>query len=156
MFGLRRMAAALSLAAAIAAVPVTTLAATTYSLAGVETFANASTGRFVGLAIASDDYGTWKATVVHDALPTNVGQSAAISGGSFALDGKVRDLAGTIDSGGAITLLATSTCGKQTYGVTGTLSTGTAGFTATLTHYRTSIFGHCITYAATVKGFVSF
>jgi hypothetical protein len=157
MFGLRRTAAALSLAAAIASVPVTTLAATTYSLSGVETYADASTGKFAGFAFASDDYGTWKATVVHGPLPTSVGDpAAAITGGTFALDGKVRDLAGTIDSGGAITLLTTSTCGKQTYSVTGTLLSGAAAFAATLTHYRTSIFGYCLTYAATVRGFVSF
>jgi hypothetical protein len=156
MVGFRRMAAALGLAAIVAAVPVATLAATSYGLTGIETYADASTGRFAGLAIASDDYGTWKATVVHGALPTSVGASATITGGSFALDGKGRDLTGTIDSGGTITLLTTSTCGKQTYSVLGTLSARAASFAATLTHYRASIFGYCLTYAATVKGSVTF
>jgi len=32
---------------------------------------------------------------------------------------------------------------------------GSGAFTATLTHYRHSILGHCITYAASVSGTLS-
>ena len=54
-------------------------------------------------------------------------------------------------------------CASQRYAVNGVLghvSPGSAGrgtgtFAATLTHYRTEIFGHCLTYSATVTGSLS-
>lgn len=47
-----------------------------------------------------------------------------------------------------------SGCGKQVYGVSGTVAStaGTGSFTATLTHYRTSVFGVCVPYFATITG----
>src|SRR5437879_1973580 len=155
----RRLTIAASLSLALVGVPAMTLAATqvTYAVSGVEYAATTTVGSFAGVALATDDYGTWRATVVHDALPTLVGHSSWIDGGAFALDGKVRDLAGSFDyHGGTITLLTTSTCGKQTYGVYGSLNSATATFGAVLTHYRIWLWGHCITYAATVKGSVTF
>jgi hypothetical protein len=156
----RRMLLAASLGLTLVCVPTIALATTnTYSISGVEYAATTYVGSFAGVAVAADDYGTWKATILHDELPTVPG-TAGITGGSFALDGKVRDLAGTVNSGGVITLLTTSDCGKQTYSVVGSLTlaanAGWAGFNAVLTHYRIWLWGHCITYAATVKGYVAF
>lgn len=154
-----RLTIAVSLSLALVGVPAMTLAATdvTYALKGVEYAATPSVGSFAGVTVAADDYGAWQATIVHESLDSS---PTAITGGSFALDGHVRDLAGTI-TGGSITLLTTSSCGKQTYSISGSFAvsaggSGTAAFTAVLTHYRVRIWGHCVTYAATVNGSVTF
>jgi hypothetical protein len=158
----RRMILAASLGLTLVSVPAIALATTpvTYAISGVEYAATTYVGSFAGVAVAPDDYGTWQATIVHGVLPTTVGGTTGVSGGSFALDGKVRDLAGSVNSGGLITLLTTSTCGKQTYSVVGSLTlsggAGSAGVSAVLTHYRIWLWGHCITYAATVRGYVEF
>jgi hypothetical protein len=155
----RRLAIAASLSLALVGVPAMTLAATqvTYAVSGVEYAATTTVGSFAGVAVATDDYGTWQATIAHSPLNSS---PATITGGTFTLDGKVRDLAGTFVTG-SITLLTTVTCGKQTYSVSGSLNvtaggSGTADFGAVLTHYRFCLWGHPITYAATVKGSVTF
>lgn len=162
----RQMSVAFGLSTLLAVIPSLVLATTpvAYGIVGAEYAATASTGRFAGVARAVDDRAAWWATVNHAALPTSVGGTGAITpGGGFALDGQVRDAAGAF-TGGKITLLTTSDCGRQTYAVDGALAgtmTGTpsgafiGGFLATLTHYRTRIFGRCITYAATVVGGVT-
>lgn len=162
MTRLRKMAVALSLIVGLVSMPAVALATTnvTYGVSGVEYAATETVGSFAGVAWASDDAGTWQTTVVHGPLPTGVGLSAAITGGSFAVNGAVRDLAGGID-GGSIKLLTTSTCGRQTYSVVGHLvltsgGSGDADFATVLTHYRIFLFGRCITYAATVRGGVTF
>ena len=58
-------------------------------------------------------------------------------------------------TGGSVTPISQQTpCGKQVFGVSGALATtsGPATFTATLTHYRTILFGTCFTYFATITG----
>ncbi len=158
----RRMFIALSVGLALVSVPTISLATTdvTYAIKGVEYAATTTVGSFAGVAVAADDYGTWQATIVHGALPTSPLGTTGVSGGSFALNGNARDLAGAVDSGGVITMLTTSTCGKQTYSVVGSLTlsggAGGAGFNALLTHYRIWLWGRCITYGATVKGYVAF
>jgi hypothetical protein len=147
---------------AITAVPAVALATTTvtYGVSGLEYAATPTAGSFAGAAVARDDLGTWRATVLHGALPVNPGGTALVTGGAFGLNGRTRDLAGGMD-GGTITLLATSSCGKQTYSVTGHLTlapsgTGDASFAMLLTHYRLRLFGSCFTYGATVQGTVTF
>jgi len=76
------------------------------------------------------------------------------------LDGQIRDMAGAIN-GGTLTLLTTSSCGRQTFRVLAHLTltsggTGDADAAMLLTHYRLLFLGHCITYAATVQGSVTF
>ena len=165
MTRLRQRSVALGLSVLLAVIPSVVMAATpvAYSIVGAEYAATATTGSFAGVARAADDGAVWRATVDHSALPTAIGATAAVTGGTFALDGKARDAAGTF-TGGQITLLTTSTCGRQTYAVAGTMSgqmtgtpTGTfvGGFDATLTHYRARIFSRCVTYAATVVGGVT-
>src|SRR6266581_1071830 len=115
---LRRIALGASLALGLVAAPATALATTdvAYAVSGFEYAATPTVGSFAGVAVAADDFATWKATVVHDPLPTIVGTSSAITGGTVALDGQIRDLAGAIDRG-TITLLTTSSCGRQTFSV---------------------------------------
>ena len=55
-------------------------------------------------------------------------------------------------------------CTNQSFMVTGTLKDvstttsegGSGQFAATLTHYRTRLFGHCVIYQARVAGTVDF
>ena len=160
---LSRIALAVSLSLGMLSMPTMALAATnvTYALRGGEISATASRGVFVGVAVATDDYGTWQATIDHTLVPTSVGASAEVTGGSFAFDGRLRDLAGTFVTGGSITLRTDVPCGKQTYSVVGDLTltgptAGTANFEAVVTHHRICLWGRPITYAATVKGSVTF
>ncbi len=160
---LSRIALAASLSLGMLSMPTMALAATnvTYALRGSEISATVSRGVFVGVAVATDDYGTWQATIDHNPVPTSLNASALVTGGSFAFDGKRRDLAGTFDPGGSITLETDVPCGKQTYRVVGDLTltgptAGTADFEAVVTHHRICLWGRPVTYAATVKGSVTF
>ena len=67
--------------------------------------------------------------------------------------------------GGTITTLnAGANCTNQQYRVSDTLqnvgtsttSGGSGSFAVTLTHYRYSLFGHCVIYKARVYGTISF
>jgi hypothetical protein len=151
---------ALAAAVGVPGAAATTGLSSRYAVAGVETpFPTATTGTFAGLALGSSgDGATWTATVDHQDLsncPFGSGLSCTITGGTFALqslDGA--QLAGSFMNGGSVTPASQQAgCGKQVFAVSGTLATtsGTASFTATLTHYRV-FFGRCITYFASIKG----
>ena len=159
---LRILFLAMITAVGVTTVPAVALAASTvtYGVSGFEYAATQTVGSFAGAAVATDDLGTWQATVVHGPLPVIPGGTTPVTGGAFALNARTRDLAGAID-GGTISLVTTTSCGKQTYSVAGHLtlapsSTGDATFGMLLTHYRLSLFGRCITYGATVRGIVTF
>jgi hypothetical protein len=98
---------------------------------------------------------------------TPLGTSATITGGDFHL---ATHLHGTLTAvtghftGGTVTQLSGFTgCANQRYGVNGVLGdmgfgsarSGTGTFVATLTHHRTEVFGHCVTYSASVRGSLS-
>lgn len=136
--------------------PATAAATTTFSdgIAGVETAvpvctAAICTAKFAGLATGQMP-GAWSATIEHTPLST----SATITGGSFTLSTATGTFGGTI-TGGAVQLVAGSAtgCTKQVFAVAVVLSDGSAQ--AYLTHYRTDLFGSCITYAATISGSVT-
>jgi hypothetical protein len=137
-----------------------TAISTAYTVAGIETsIPSNNTSAFAGAALgAGGDGAVWKASVVHQALsncPFGSNSSCAITGGSFSLsssDGA--QLAGSFTSGSVAPVSQQTPCGNQSYGVTGTLATtsGPASFIATLTHYRTLLFGTCVTYLATITG----
>jgi hypothetical protein len=147
---------------AAAALVVTGIAAaaisSTYAVAGIEVAATSTQGTFVGSGAGSGgDKLVWKAVVDH----TPLGPNATITGGSLAAlshgDG-LSTLTGTF-TGGTVTLVVSGLpCGNQVYDVDGTLdlasgdAVGTGTFDAQLTHYRVSLFGRCITFAATVRG----
>ncbi len=153
-----------------AALPLRTAASTccTDQVTGAEVYAKSTTGYFVGPA-SGQLPGSFYTQVNHDPLPTVVGQSAAISpGGSFDLDTTLQGTSALVTgtySGGTITLTsAGSGCTNQVYTVAGSLGsvgpvggnqTGTGAFNGTLTHYRTLLFGGCVTYRATVTGTVT-
>ena len=154
----------LAAATALFISPASAIAATTYSdsISGYEYAATSTQGHFVGIASGALP-GVWSVTVDH----TPLGTSATITGGDFHL---ATHLHGTLTAvtgdftGGTVTQLSGFTgCANQRYGVNGVLGdmgfgsarSGTGTFVATLTHYRTKVFGNCVTYSASVRGSLS-
>ena len=146
--------------------PLIALAAGSYqdSVVGAEFYATSTDGRFAGKATGSLP-GAWYINVVHTPLS---GGSATITGGSFDLATKVNGspalAEGSFTTGSVTQTGGTSGCTNQTYTVAGQLTqvglagstrTGTGSFRGTLTHYRSSLFGSCVTYGASVTGTVS-
>jgi hypothetical protein len=146
-------------------VPATQASAAGYSDAihGTEYFATSTEGRFAGVAGGSLP-GTWNVDVVHTPLCLSCAPTATITSGSFELVTAVNALPTIVDgifSGGLVQVVNPgSNCTNQTFLVNGILAgvhssaggNGTGTFDVTLTHYRASIFGRCITYGATVSG----
>ncbi len=128
-------------------------------IAGYEVWATSTQGTFVGSASGGLP-GYWKAVVDHTPLAPN----ATIGGGEFYLatsyQGAPAVVTGDFTSGTITLMGATSTCGNQVYAVdaflgevgVGADGIGTGRFSGTLTHYRTLLFGRCVTYAARVAG----
>jgi hypothetical protein len=152
------MALALTPAAAIAA------PAPAYSdpISGFEYAAAPAQGSFAGAALGAMP-GLWSATVDH----TPLGTSATITGGELSLasylDGAPTTITGHFTAGTVQQLSGFTGCASQRYAVNGllggvgfrTADSGTGTFAATLTHYRTKIFGHCVTYSASISGSLS-
>src|SRR3954468_18877568 len=117
MHRVRVLTALLALAAALALLPATATAATTYTLTGFEV--NPSPATFVGSLVGQS--GVWKAVVQHD--PLSYTGTTAITGGSFTITTFVppAQTTGTIDHG-TITAGAVTTNGftcRQTFGLDG-------------------------------------
>jgi hypothetical protein len=155
------MVPVLAAAAALFTGPAAAIAATTStdSISGLEYAATSAQGRFAGVASGALP-GAWSVTVDH----TLLGTSAAITGGDFHLATRLDGtLTGDFTRGTVTQLSGFTGCASQRYAVTGVLSDvgpgsagrGTGTFAATLTHYRTKIFGQCVTYSATVSGSLS-
>lgn len=154
------------------------------SVSGFEFYATASEGRFSGTARGVGPnglWGAWAIVVQHSSLdpcfqrPSSEGPCAWIDSGSFSLAevSPTRELvtgafdsrleAATAGQADAITLLRTGPCTDESFSIvdglkevgSGAEHSGTGSFSATLTHYRRSIFGRCVTYAATVSGQVT-
>jgi hypothetical protein len=156
--------AVLALPTAAAARPVST----TFTVVGNEYAFTQTVGSFAGHATGNaGDTGLWNARVEHDPLGS---QPTYINGGSFAMT-TVRGFSADyvtgdfVHHGGHITVLDPGAgCTNQRYLVAGrlehvatsTTAGGTGMFSATLTHYRYSLFGHCLIYNARVVGGVSF
>jgi hypothetical protein len=148
------VAGALVIAAPIAAA-ATNVA---YAMSGVEVSATSTVGTFVGTGIATDDAGLFSAQIVH--IPLS-GGSATVTGGTFSFSGALRHLTGAFTGGSVSQASGFTGCTNQTYNVIGTLALstpagGSGTFAALLTHYRTRIFGSCITYSASVRGTATF
>jgi hypothetical protein len=130
----------------------------TYSVNGVEVYATSTQGNFLGAGEGSSgDYAIWYATVIHQPLDvscySSAGPGCAVTGGSFYLSATIGDTITGTFAGGSITLVAQATgCGNQEFHVVGALTTshGAGTFDVALDHHRVSIFGRCVTYAATV------
>jgi hypothetical protein len=158
--------AALVLPSAGAAAP----ASTSVSVTGYEYAFTQTVGSFAGTGTGNaGERAAWNATVQHDPLGSS---PTYVDGGTFQV-GTVGRATGHVDYGtgtigyhsGTITTLEPGAgCTNQQYLVTGrlqnvatrTTSGGSASFQVTLTHHRYSILGHCVIYAASVKGSVTF
>jgi hypothetical protein len=148
-------------AAALFVSPASAIAAATSSdsISGYEYAATSTQGRFVGIASGALP-GAWSVTVDH----TPLGTSATITGGDFhlatRLDGTLTAVTGDFTGGTVSQLSGFTGCVNRRYAVNGVLGDvgfGSAGsgigtFVVTLTHYRTKVFGHCVTYSASVSG----
>jgi hypothetical protein len=158
--------AALALPAAGAAAP----ASTSFAIAGYEYAFTSTVGSFAGTGLGNaGERAVWNTSVQHEPLGSS--PTPAITGGSFQMitwspTSHVDSVTGTfVDHGGMITTLSTGpNCTNQRFVVEGklqdvattTTSGGTGDFTAVLTHYRISLFGHCVIYSARVVGTVTF
>jgi hypothetical protein len=171
MKALVRSALAAVVAVVALVLPAAALAAplsTAFSIVGYEYAFTQTVGSFAGRATGNaGDTGLWNARVEHDPLGS---QPTYINGGEFEMT-TVRGLSADyvrgdfVYHGGQITVLDPGAgCTNQRYLVAGrlvnvatsTTSGGTGMFSATLTHYRYSLFGRCIIYNARVAGSVSF
>jgi hypothetical protein len=157
--------ATLGLASVASAAP----ASTGFTIAGYEYAFTSTVGSFAGNARGNaGDTALWNATVDHDPLGST---PTYITGGSVELatastSGHLDYVTGSLAyRGGQITTLNSGpNCTNQQYLVEGdldnvatsTTSGGSGTFTVTLTHYRYSLFGHCVIYKAGVRGTVSF
>jgi hypothetical protein len=166
---LRAFALAATFAIALALWPAPAAAATTYvdTLSGVEYWASSTQGRFTGKATGQLT-GYWNATVDHTPLSLAATPTATITGGSFALATSIGGVptlvTGTFVAGGMVNIINSgANCTNQTFAVQGPLGnvgpwysgTGSGTFAVTLTHYRTRVFGSCVTYSASVTGSLS-
>jgi hypothetical protein len=158
-------AAALAIPTAASAAP----ASTSFTVTGFEYAFTQTVGFFAGSATGNaGDRGAWNTSVEHDPLGS---APTYVNGGWFQMatrstTGRLDFVTGTfVNRGGTITTLDPgSGCTNQRYLVTGTLADvttsttagGSGTFSVVLTHFRTSVFGRCVTYRATVAGNVSF
>ena len=160
-----RMILLIGIAMLTLAVPAGAAAAQTYSdtIGGHEYYFTSTDGRFAGTASGALA-GSWNADVQHTQLCLSCTPTATITGGSFSVATTLRDLPTLVTgkfTGGTVQVINRGTnCTNQTFAVNGILGSvgpwysghGAGTFTATLTHYRTSILGSCVTYGASVKG----
>jgi hypothetical protein len=172
MKSLVRISLVIAAAVAALALPVAASAApasTTFSIVGYEYAFTSTVGTFAGTGVGNaGDTALWNTSVQHDPLGST---PTYVNGGEFQM--ATRSPSGSVDAvdgtfayqGGTITNTNPGTdCTNQQYLVTGTLenvsttntSGGTGSFKAVLTHYRYSLFGHCVIYKARVAGSVSF
>lgn len=146
-------------------IATTSAAAATHrdSVTGAEYHATSTDGRFAGAA-SGELPGAWRADVQHTALCISCPRTATITRGTFSLATIVHGLPtlfrGSFSGGTVQVIKPGGDCTNQKFVVDGLLSNvhgrpaaaGTGTFTATLIHYRHSILGKCITYAASITG----
>jgi hypothetical protein len=148
--------------------PATAVAAQSYSdtISGYEYAFTSTDGKFAGTASGALP-GSWNADVQHTQLCLSCTPTATITGGSFSLatvHNGVPALVSCAFVGGTVQVTNVgANCSNQTFAVNGILGhvgwwssgSGSGVFRATLTHYRHSILGRCITYGASVRGTLS-
>ena len=165
---LSRLIVVLVSALALMVASATADAAQTYSdtISGYEYAFTSTDGKFAGTASGALP-GSWNADVQHTPLCLSCTPTATINGGSFSLatthNGIPAVVSGAFVGGTVQVTNVGSHCSNQTFAVNGILGSvgwwsggsGTGIFIATLTHYRHSVFGICVTYGASIKGALS-
>ncbi|MGZ5422762.1 MAG: hypothetical protein ACXWDF_11380 [Aeromicrobium sp.] len=148
------------------ALPVGARAAVSHSYAinGIEVWATVTVGTFVGTATGSrGDKATWQAAIEH--TPETIPSGRITGGYARLLTSELTFINGRF-TGGRLRLLddGEGACGDLTHKVRGKLGgvtrsdssvVGTGLFVGRLVHYRVSVFGNCIPYAATASGTIS-
>jgi hypothetical protein len=162
---LQRLIILLAATLALLVAAPTAIAAQSYSdtVSGYEYAFTSTDGKFAGSASGSLP-GAWNADVQHTPLCLSCTPTATITSGSFSL-ATTREGAPALVSGDFVggTVQVTNpgaSCTNQTFAVHGILGhvgwwsagSGSGTFNVTLTHYRRSIFGRCVSYAASVRG----
>jgi hypothetical protein len=167
-----RLAATVVVAVAALAIPTAASAApasTSFTITGFEYAFTQTVGFFAGSGTGNaGDRAAWNTSVEHDPLGSD---PTFVNGGSFQMatqspTARLDFVTGTfVNHEGTITTKDPGDgCTNQRFLVTGTLADvatsttagGTGAFSVTLTHFRTSLFGRCVTYFASVAGKVSF
>jgi hypothetical protein len=144
--------------------PLASAATYTDTLRGVEVAFSSTEGTFTGTASGSLP-GTWTVVVDHTPLSSS---GATITGGDFTIETVLTNLptlvTGALAQGGTVTVTNPGFgCTNQKFAIYAPLvdvgrwygGAGTGLFTGTLTHYRYSVFGRCITYSASISGSVT-
>jgi hypothetical protein len=149
-------------------VPATAVPASSRSdaISGYEYWATSADGRFAGTASGALP-GGWRVDVRHTALCLRCAPTATITGGRFSLLTVIHKIPRLVTgsfTGGAVQVVNRGArCTNQTFTINGILGkiaswsggSGNGTFAVTLTHYRHSAFGSCITYGASVDGTLS-
>ena len=165
---LKRLIILLAATLALLVAAPTAVAAQSYSdtVSGYEYAFTSTDGKFAGNASGSLP-GAWNADVQHTKLCPSCTPTATITGGSFELatthNGAPALVSGDFVGGTVQVTNRGAGCTNQTFRVNGilgnvgwwTAGSGSGTFNVTLTHYRHSIFGRCVSYAASVRGTLS-
>jgi hypothetical protein len=151
------VAALVAVSAAATRVPVAASATRVQvtTVHGIEIVPEHTEGTFTGYSTGSLP-GDWVAVVKHTPLSPN----ATVTGGTLTLvtsqHRKTRTLTGQFSGGTITNTNPGANCTNQTYQVVGNITqfngNHTGRFSVTLTHYRHSILGACISYFATTTG----
>lgn len=155
-------------AAVLPAAAVAAPASTTFAIRGFETAFTSTSATFVGTGTGNvGDRAAWTVSITRTRFDPSV--RSTITGGTFTM--RTLSTAWTTDSvsgtvaGGFVQKTAGFTgCTNEKFAVsvsltnvaTKTTDGGTGAFIGELTHHRTSIFGTCVIYGATINGVVTF
>lgn len=161
-------AAMLATAAAVAfpAAAVAAPASTNFAVSGVETAFTSTSATFSGTGSGNaGDRAAWTVSITRTPFASGL---STITGGKFSMrtvspSWTTDWVAGTVAGGFVQKTAGFSGCTNEKFSIsvsltdvtTRTTAGGTGSFIGQLTHHRTSIFGACVTYGATVTGVVT-
>ena len=164
------LAVAMVVTAALAAVPTPAVAApssTAFTVSGVETAFTSTSATFSGRGSGNaGDRAAWAVSITRTRFDAT-GRST-ITGGTFTMrtispTWTTDWVSGTVAGGFVQKIAGFTGCTNERFSVnvslvnvaTKTSTDGTGAFAGELTHHRTSIFGACVTYGATIAGAVT-
>jgi hypothetical protein len=126
----------------------------TYTLKGAEYRFSSTSGSFAGSAREGRSVGSFDAVVTHTVLAPN---ATITPGGSFSVVTRDGRITGRFTGGSITQLDGFAGCQDQHYAVRGDLLTAGGGgeFRSTLTHHRTQLGSHCVSWFASVTGTVT-